>query len=181
MGTTLTAILFAGSRLGLVHIGDSRAYLLRDGELSQITKDDTFVQSLIDEGRITEEEAHTHPQRSLLLRAITGQDIEPTLTMREARRRRPLPALLRRPVRRGQRRDPRRDAATDRDPRECADRLIELALRGGGPDNITVHRRRRRRHRLRRTTPRSSAAPPATAATKARARFGGGRARRPPR
>ena len=52
MGTTLTAVLFAGSKLGLVHIGDSRAYLVRDGELSQITHDDTFVQSLIDEGRI---------------------------------------------------------------------------------------------------------------------------------
>src|ERR1044071_5904084 len=84
MGTTLTAILFAGSRLGLVHVGDSRAYQLRDGVLSQITKDDTFVQSLIDEGRITEEKAHTHPQRPLLLRAITGQDIDPWLTIREA-------------------------------------------------------------------------------------------------
>ena len=85
MGTTLTAILFKGSRLGLVHIGDSRAYQLRDQMLTQITKDDTFVQSLIDEGRITEEEAHTHPQRSLLLRAMTGQDIDPSLTVREAR------------------------------------------------------------------------------------------------
>ena len=56
MGTTLTAILFAGDRLGLVHIGDSRGYLLRDGELAQITKDDTFVQTLVDEGRITAEE-----------------------------------------------------------------------------------------------------------------------------
>src|SRR3712207_9499871 len=83
MGTTLTAILFKGSRLGLVHVGDSRAYLLREGAFTQITKDDTFVQSLIDEGRITEEEAHTHPQRSLLLRAITGQDVEPSLTVRE--------------------------------------------------------------------------------------------------
>src|SRR5690242_20788543 len=81
MGTTLTAILFAGTRLGLVHIGDSRGYQLREGTLSQLTKDDTFVQSLIDEGRITEEEAQTHPQRSLLLRAITGQDIEPSRTM----------------------------------------------------------------------------------------------------
>ena len=59
MGTTLTAMLFEGTRLGLAHIGDSRAYLLRDGVLHQITHDDTFVQSLIDEGRITQEEAHT--------------------------------------------------------------------------------------------------------------------------
>ncbi|MFC4944882.1 PP2C family protein-serine/threonine phosphatase [Pseudonocardia sp. GCM10023141] len=137
MGTTLTAILFAGSRLGLVHIGDSRAYQLRDQSFSQITKDDTFVQSLIDEGRITEEEAHTHPQRSLLLRAITGQDVDPSLTIREARA--------------GDRyllcSDGLSGVVSDetlaetlaayRDPRECADRMIDLALRGGGPDNIT--------------------------------------------
>ena len=85
MGTTLTAILFAGDRLGLVHIGDSRGYLLRDGELTQITKDDTFVQTLVDEGRITAEEAHSHPQRSLIMRALTGHEVEPTLIMREAR------------------------------------------------------------------------------------------------
>jgi serine/threonine protein phosphatase PrpC len=137
MGTTLTAILFAGSRLGLVHIGDSRAYQLREGALSQITKDDTFVQSLIDEGRITEEEAHTHPQRSLLLRAITGQDIDPSLTMREAR-----PGdryLLCSDGLSGVVSDETltETLATYRDPRECADRMIELALRGGGPDNIT--------------------------------------------
>ena len=137
MGTTLTAILFAGSRLGLVHIGDSRAYQLRDGALSQITKDDTFVQSLIDEGRITEEEAHTHPQRSLLLRAITGQDIEPSLTMREAR-----PGdryLLCSDGLSGVVSDETlaETLSTYHDPRECADRMIELALRGGGPDNIT--------------------------------------------
>ena len=59
--------------------------MLRDGAFTQITQDDTFVQSLIDEGRITEEEAHTHPQRSLLLRAMTGQEVEPSLTVREAR------------------------------------------------------------------------------------------------
>ena len=53
MGTTLTAILFSGSKLGMVHIGDSRAYLLRDGEFAQITKDDTYVQMLVDEGRIS--------------------------------------------------------------------------------------------------------------------------------
>ena len=85
MGTTLTAILFDGNRIGLVHIGDSRGYLLRDGELAQITKDDTFVQTLVDEGRITREEAHSHPQRSLIMRALTGHEVEPTLTMREAR------------------------------------------------------------------------------------------------
>ena len=65
MGTTLTALLFSGSRAAMVHIGDSRAYLLRDGEFTQITRDDTYVQKLVDEGRISPEEAGSHPQRSL--------------------------------------------------------------------------------------------------------------------
>jgi protein phosphatase len=137
MGTTLTAILFAGGRLALCHVGDSRAYLLRDGEFSQITHDDTFVQTLIDDGRITPEEANSHPQRSLLLRALNGQEVEPDLSMREARA--------------GDRyllcsdglsgvvsEETLADALTDPDPQTTADRLIELALRSGGPDNITV-------------------------------------------
>jgi serine/threonine protein phosphatase PrpC len=138
MGTTLTAILFAGSRLGLVNIGDSRTYLMRNGIVTQITHDDSFVQSLIDEGRITAEEANTHPQRSLLLRALTGHDsIEPTLNLRE--------------VRPGDRyllcsdglsgvisHETLTEAMHIRDPQTCADRMIELALRGGGPDNVTV-------------------------------------------
>ncbi len=137
MGTTLTAILFDGNRIGLVHIGDSRGYLLRDGELAQITKDDTFVQTLVDEGRITREEAHSHPQRSLIMRALTGHEVEPTLTMREARA--------------GDRyllcSDGLSDPVSDEtilealqipDVSESAYRLIELALRGGGPDNVTV-------------------------------------------
>ncbi|GAC69157.1 PP2C family protein-serine/threonine phosphatase [Gordonia soli] len=138
MGTTLTAILFAGSRIGLCHIGDSRGYLYRDEQLTQITRDDTFVQTLVEDGRITAEQAHTHPQRSLIMRALTGTEVEPTLTIREARA--------------GDRyllcSDGLSDVVTEEtladtlgsiaDHRECADRLIELALRGGGPDNVTV-------------------------------------------
>jgi serine/threonine protein phosphatase PrpC len=137
MGTTLTAILFAGGRLALCHVGDSRAYLVRDGQMSQITHDDTFVQTLIDDGRITAEEANTHPQRSLLLRALNGQDVEPDLSMRE--------------VRDGDRyllcsdglsgvvsEETLAEALKDPDPEATADRLIELALRSGGPDNVTV-------------------------------------------
>jgi PPM family protein phosphatase len=137
MGTTLTAILFAGGRLALCHVGDSRAYLLRDGEFTQITHDDTFVQTLIDDGRITPEEANSHPQRSLLLRALNGQDVDPDLSMREARA--------------GDRyllcsdglsgvvsEETLAEAMQDPDPQTTADRLIELALRSGGPDNVTV-------------------------------------------
>ena len=137
MGTTLTAILFGGNRLGLVNIGDSRTYLMRNGVVTQITHDDTFVQSLIDEGRITPEEANTHPQRSLLLRALTGHEVEPSLTIREARA--------------GDRyllcsdglsgvvsHETLAEAMHIPDPQTCADRMIELALKGGGPDNVTV-------------------------------------------
>jgi PPM family protein phosphatase len=86
MGTTLTALLWTGQRLGLVHVGDSRAYLLRDGVLTQITQDHTWVQRLVDEGRITEEEATTHPQRSLLMRALGSADhVEADLSIREVR------------------------------------------------------------------------------------------------
>ncbi|KAA2263734.1 serine/threonine-protein phosphatase [Solihabitans fulvus] len=136
MGTTLTAVLFAGSRLGLVHIGDSRAYLQRNGSFAQITHDDTFVQSLIDEGRITEEEAATHPQRSLLLRALTGHEVEPSLTVREARagdRFLICSDGLSGPVSL----ETLAEAIKIPDPHLCADRMIELALKGGGPDNVT--------------------------------------------
>ena len=137
MGTTVTALMFDGDRLGVAHVGDSRAYLWRGGVLSQITHDDTFVQSLIDEGRITEAEAAQHPQRSLLLRALNGGDVEPTLMLREARV--------------GDRylicsdglsgvisAEAIADTLASYETAEAADRLIELALRGGGPDNVTV-------------------------------------------
>ncbi|MGW0609950.1 MerR family transcriptional regulator [Streptomyces sp. NPDC002788] len=87
IGTTLTALLWTGSRLALVHIGDSRAYVLRDGELLRITHDHTMVQSMIDEGRLTAEEATSHPQRALLLKALTGtgSPAAPDLRLHEAR------------------------------------------------------------------------------------------------
>ena len=87
MGTTVTALLRTGGRLALAHIGDSRAYLLREGELIQVTRDHTFVQTLVDEGRLTAEEAEQHPQRSVLMRVLSDvvDDVEPDLSMREAR------------------------------------------------------------------------------------------------
>ncbi|MGV9310989.1 PP2C family protein-serine/threonine phosphatase [Streptomyces sp. NPDC003691] len=138
MGTTLTALLWTGQRLGLVHVGDSRAYLLRDGVLTQITQDHTWVQRLVDEGRITEEEATTHPQRSLLMRALgSGDHVEPDLSIRE--------------VRAGDRYLVCSDGLSGvvshqtledtlagyQGPQETIQNLIQLALRGGGPDNIT--------------------------------------------
>jgi protein phosphatase len=136
MGTTLTAIRFAGSRIALLHVGDSRAYLMRGGQLSQITHDDTYVQSLVDSGKLTAEEASHHPRRSMILRALDGSTVDPDISIREARLGDryllcsdglsdvvTASTLL--------------EALTSGSPQECADRLIQLALRGGGPDNVT--------------------------------------------
>jgi serine/threonine protein phosphatase PrpC len=139
MGTTVTALLRTGSKLALAHIGDSRAYLLRDGGLVQITKDHTFVQTLVDEGRLTPEEAEQHPQRSVLMRVLSDvvEDVEPDLSMREARV--------------GDRYllcsdglsgvvsfDTLRDTlAAGQDPATTCDALVQLATRGGAPDNVT--------------------------------------------
>jgi PPM family protein phosphatase len=137
MGTTLTALLWSGRRLGLVHVGDSRAYLLRGNQIRQITHDHTFVQQLQDEGRITAEEAAVHPQRSLLLRCLDGRsNPEPDLSVREV--------LL------GDRYlvcsdglsgvvsdEQLAEALAGDDLATVADTLVELALRAGGPDNIT--------------------------------------------
>jgi PPM family protein phosphatase len=136
MGTTLTAIRFAGRRIALVHVGDSRAYLMRGGQLTQITHDDTYVQSLVDSGKLTAEEASHHPRKSVILRALTGAEVEPDISIREARE--------------GDRYLLCSDGLSDvvsattlletlaeGTPQSCADRLVDLALRGGGPDNIT--------------------------------------------
>jgi PPM family protein phosphatase len=139
MGTTVTALLRSGGKLALAHIGDSRAYLLRDGELVQITKDHTFVQTLVDEGRLTLEEAEHHPQRSVLMRVLSDviDDVEPDLSMREGRP--------------GDRyllcsdglsgvvsHDTLRDTlAAGSDPATTCEALVQLALRAGAPDNVT--------------------------------------------
>jgi protein phosphatase len=138
MGTTLTALLWSEGYAALCHIGDSRAYLLRDGQFVQITHDHTLVQSLVDEGKITEDDVATHPHRSLLLRALDGRTIaEPDLV--------PLETYP------GDRyllcSDGLSGVVTEQtlhqtltsvpDPDKAALRLVELAIKGGGPDNIT--------------------------------------------
>ncbi|MFI1394359.1 MerR family transcriptional regulator [Streptomyces sp. NPDC020681] len=137
-GTTLTAMVWTGSQLALVHVGDTRAYVLRDGDFFQITHDHTVVQSMIDEGELSPEEAATHPQRALLLRALDGGGaaVRPDLRLHEARA--------------GDRyllcsdglftavpdADVRRALATVADPEEAVTELVALAHRAGGPDNI---------------------------------------------
>ncbi|WP_327044286.1 protein phosphatase 2C domain-containing protein [Microbispora sp. NBC_01189] len=139
MGTTVTAMLWDGEgRFALAHVGDSRAYMLRDGALYQITRDHTLVQSLVDDGRMSPDQAARHPRRSLLLRALETSGLaEPDLSLREAY---PgdryllcsdgLTAVLEAEAL-------HTVLSTVADPREAVARLIELANEGGGPDNIS--------------------------------------------
>jgi serine/threonine protein phosphatase PrpC len=138
MGTTLTALFWSDGHAAVCHIGDSRGYLLREGELYQITHDHTLVQSLVDEGRISADDVSTHPQRSLLLRALDGRSIaEPDLSVHDGQ-----PGdryLLCSDGLSGVVSDEtlRETLATIEDPDGVTRQLIELALHGGGPDNIT--------------------------------------------
>lgn len=79
MGTTLSALMFNGQEFGLIHVGDSRGYLLRKGKLHQITMDDTYVQSLVNKGELSPDDVSTHPQRSMILKAYAGRPVEPFL------------------------------------------------------------------------------------------------------
>lgn len=138
MGTTLDALLWDGTKFAMAHIGDSRAYRLRDGVLTQISHDHTFVQSLVDEGRISIDEARHHPHRSLILRALLGRDDnDPDMSVVE-------PEL-------GDRyllcSDGLSDMVDDDVIQQtlaaetidfAATELIRLALEGGGYDNVTV-------------------------------------------
>ncbi|GHD96663.1 MerR family transcriptional regulator [Streptomyces naganishii] len=137
-GTTLTAMLWTGAGPALVHIGDSRVHLLREGELFQITHDHTVVQAMVDEGRISPEEAASHPQRSLLLRALgPGGDGVPDLRLHEAR---PgdryllcsdgLPAAVAVA-------EIHRVLAGTADPEQAVRELVALANASGGPDNVS--------------------------------------------
>lgn len=138
MGTTLTALWFDGEWFNLVHIGDSRAYRLREGGFEQITVDDTYVQMLVDEGRITAEEAERHPQRSLLLRALGAAEVEPAFqTIKGVPGDRIVLCSdgLSGPVSDADIARTLQNAAT---PQEAAETLVQQALDAGAPDNVTV-------------------------------------------
>ncbi|MFD9073963.1 protein phosphatase 2C domain-containing protein [Streptomyces lasiicapitis] len=137
-GTTLTAMLWTGSQLALVHIGDSRVCLLRDGELFQITHDHTMVQTMVDEGRLSPEEAASHPQRSLLVRALgQGADATPDMRLHDAQYEDRyllcsdgLSAVV--PTD-----EVRRVLSEIAEPEQAVRELIALANASGGPDNIS--------------------------------------------
>lgn len=139
LGTTCIALMRSGNKLAMVHIGDSRAYVLRGTTLTQVTTDHSFVQYLVETGQITPEEAEHHPNRNVVLKILgdAQADVSPDETMREA--------IL------GDRWLLCSDGlsgvvspdtignvlAEVTDPGECAEALTRLALRAGGPDNIT--------------------------------------------
>ena len=138
MGTTLTAFVLEGGTARFAHIGDSRAYLLRDGELRQVSDDHSLVGEMVRDGRLTEEEAAVHPHRSILSRALGTEpqaridefteDLLPgdVLLLCSDGLSGPVPA------------DAMRVALTRSDPQAAAERLILEARRAGGPDNITA-------------------------------------------
>ena len=139
MGTTLTAIMWRDGRIAVIHVGDSRGYLLRDGQLTQITHDHTYVQSLIDAGRITPDEARRHPKRNLILRAIDGSAVpEGETSMREAQagdRYLLCSDGLSGVVPDG---EIARVLLEVPDPTAAVSALVDLALEGGAPDNVTA-------------------------------------------
>ncbi|WP_314814692.1 protein phosphatase 2C domain-containing protein [Arachnia propionica] len=138
MGTTFSGAAFSGTMLGVAHIGDSRGYLLREGELKQLTHDHSWVQSLIDEGRITPEQAATHPHRSLILKVLNGAgDTDPD--------------FFELPVLEGDRvlfcsdglsglmsEEDLHELMSLDDLDECVSRLSALANEHGGHDNISL-------------------------------------------
>ncbi len=139
MGTTVTALLLEGRRLHFAHIGDSRAYRLRNGKFEQISVDHTFVQRLIDEGRLRPEEAETHPHKNVLMRVLGDVDASPELDLDEL------------DVEPGERWLLCSDGLNyvqgavveqvvreTKDLAECAELLVELTLANGAPDNVTV-------------------------------------------
>src|ERR687897_2167395 len=138
MGTTLTAAQIDGNRVHLVHVGDSRAYLLRGGELTQITEDHTLVHRMVMEGEISEEEAETHPHRSILTRALgvdrSIQVDEGDLEVAAGDRLLLCTDGLTGMISEGQIREILVETV---DPQEAADKLVGGANRAGGIDKIT--------------------------------------------
>jgi PPM family protein phosphatase len=138
MGTTVTALMLSGDRVAALNVGDSRCYLVRDGELTQLTRDDTYVQALVDQGVLTPDDARRHPQRALVTQAVQGGPFRPAGRMI--------------PIEAGDRfllcSDGLTDYVTDdvigttlrtyEDRQACAAELIARTLEAGAPDNVTV-------------------------------------------
>jgi serine/threonine protein phosphatase PrpC len=140
MGTTLSGMVRVGNKVVVAHIGDSRIYLLRDGVLEQITSDHTFVQRLVDSGRISPEEAAVHPRRSVLMRVLGDVDVEPEIDTHVLDTKPGDRWLLCSDGLSGYvaEREIAEILLTTDDPEEACDKLIQASLAEGAPDNVTA-------------------------------------------
>jgi serine/threonine protein phosphatase PrpC len=137
MASTLTALRLDGASVLVLHVGDSRAYVYRDGEFSRLTRDDSLVQGLVDLGEITAADAARHPARSVVLQALDGGPVQPHVTTR--------------PAAPGERYLVCSDGLTDYvsepsigrilaetpDRSACCAALVDAALAVGAPDNVS--------------------------------------------
>ena len=139
MGTTITAVLEDGDHIHLAHVGDSRAYLFRDGRLTQLTDDHTLVQQLVNEGRLSQEDASRHPQRSIITRALGVDPVVEvdlaTYKLKPGDRVLLCTDGLTTPLDESHL---RRVLARERDPQRATELLVAMANEAGGPDNVTV-------------------------------------------
>jgi PPM family protein phosphatase len=140
MGTTCTALVLLGNQLHFAHLGDTRLYLVRGGEISRLTRDHSYVGRLVENGIVRAEDAESHPQRHILTAAMgVGREAATEISQKPE------------PVQAGDTLIlctdglwgvvPERDiasAVTDLEPENACQKLIDLALRRGGPDNITL-------------------------------------------
>ena len=140
MGTTVSALIRVGDQIALAHIGDSRIYLYRDGELKQVSTDHTFVQRLVDSGRITEEEAMVHPRRSVLMRVLGDVDASPEIDTWILETQPGDRWLICSDGLSGVvKNDDLKNALAAKDgPKQVADRLLKQSLDAGAPDNVTA-------------------------------------------
>ena len=140
MGTTVSAMIRVKSDMVIAHIGDSRIYRLRGGVLEQITSDHTFVQRLVDSGRITPEEAAVHPRRSVLMRVLGDVDAEPEIDTHVVDTQPGDRWLLCSDGLSGyvSERDIAETLLTVDDPELACHKLITQSLSEGAPDNVTV-------------------------------------------
>ncbi|TFC48937.1 serine/threonine-protein phosphatase [Cryobacterium sp. TMT1-21] len=140
MGTTVSALIVLEDEVAIAHIGDSRIYLLREGVLSQITIDHTFVQRLVDSGRITEQEAMVHPRRSVLMRVLGDVEASPEIDTSILATFSGDRWLICSDGLSGVVSNVGIAAAlkSDLDAQAVADRLVKESLDGGAPDNVTI-------------------------------------------
>ena len=139
MGTTFTALVADGRRIHIAHVGDSRAYLMRSGAISRVTKDHTLVEEMVSQGLITEREARVHPKRNLVTRALgTSRDVDVDLIQLDVRDGEVLlmcsdglSNLVSRP-------EMLFEITHNEDLSECCQRLIDIAKTRGAPDNVTL-------------------------------------------